>query len=70
MRKAILLDVKFKFGKDKVNLVKQKIENIDDIKKLESIKIKVIRAKNWDEFLKILDRSVRKISTKSKWFSM
>ena len=54
LRRAILLDVRIKFGKDKVEVVRPKIEKIDGIRKLDSIKINVIRARDWDEFLKIL----------------
>ncbi len=57
LQEAILLDIKVKFGKDKAQLIKPKIEKIQDIRKLKNLKIKVTKAKNWDEFIKYFKNS-------------
>jgi hypothetical protein len=54
LKKAILLDVKLKFGSQKAEQIKSFLDKINDINRLEKIKKEVIRAENWDDFLKAL----------------
>ncbi len=49
LRKAILLAVQLRFGKDKVKTVSRKIEEINNIKKLRKIYVKVLKAQSWRE---------------------
>ena len=55
LREAILLDIKVKFGKDKAQLAKHKIQKIHSIRKLKSLKIKITKAKSWQEFIRYLN---------------
>ncbi len=50
LQEAILLDVRVKFGRSKVQLVRPKIEKIKDKRKLKALHIKILRAKNWYNF--------------------
>jgi hypothetical protein len=54
LKKAILLDVKLKFGSPKAEQIKNLLDKINDINRLEKIKKEVIRAEKWDDFLKAL----------------
>jgi hypothetical protein len=53
LKKAILLDVKLKFGSQKAEQIKSLLDKINDINRLEKIKKEVIRAENWDDFFKV-----------------
>ena len=57
LKKAILLDVKLKFGSQKVEQIKSLLDKINDINRLEKIKKEVIRAEKWDDFFKALKNS-------------
>ena len=53
LKKAILLDIKLKFGSPKAEQIKNLLDKINDINRLEKIKKEVIRAENWDDFFKV-----------------
>ena len=55
LQEAILIDIKVKFGKEKAEFSKPKIQRIDDVRKLRSLKVKVAKAKSWEEFRKYLN---------------
>jgi predicted transposase YdaD len=54
LKKAILLDIKLKFGSPKAAQIKNILDKINDINRLEKIKKEVIRAKSWEDFIKVL----------------
>jgi hypothetical protein len=54
LKKAILLDVKLKFGSPKAAQIKSFLDKINNINRLGKIKKEVIRAENWDDFFKAL----------------
>jgi len=51
---AILLDVQIKFGRDKVRLIRSKVESIDDIRKLKFLKEKILKMERWEGFYSLL----------------
>jgi hypothetical protein len=53
LKKAILLDIKLKFGSSKARQIKNLLDKINDINRLEKIKKEVIRAENWEDFIKV-----------------
>jgi predicted transposase YdaD len=53
LKKAILLDVKLKFGSPKAEQIKNILDKINDINRLEKIKKEVIKAENWEDFIKV-----------------
>jgi len=53
LKEAILLDVQIKFGKSKVKEVKTLLEKVDDLTHLKKIKREIIKAKTWDDFIKV-----------------
>jgi uncharacterized protein YuzE len=53
LKKAILLDVKLKFGSPKAKRIKNFLDKINDINHLEKIKKEVIRAETWEDFSKV-----------------
>ena len=53
LKKAILLDVKLKFGSQKAEQIKSLLDKINDINRLEKIKKEVIKAENWQDFIKV-----------------
>ena len=54
LKKAIFLDIKLKFGSPKAKQIKNILDKINDINRLEKIKKEVIRAENWEDFSKVL----------------
>jgi len=54
LKKAILLDAEAKFGISKVRQIKKLLDKINEINRLEKIKREVIRAENWEDFIKVL----------------
>jgi predicted transposase YdaD len=54
LKKAILLDIQLKFGGQKEKQIKNLLDKVNDIKRLEKIKKEVIRAENWKYFIKFL----------------
>jgi len=49
--------IQVKFGSSKVKQIKNLLDKINDINRLEKIKKEVIRAKTWDDFIKLLKNS-------------
>jgi len=54
LKKAILLDIQLKFGSHKEKQIKNLLDKVNDIKRLEKIKKEVIRAENWKDLIKFL----------------
>jgi hypothetical protein len=54
LKKAIFLDIQLKFGSQKAEQIKNFLDKINDINRLEKIKKEVIRAEKWDDFFKAL----------------
>jgi hypothetical protein len=54
LKKAIFLDIKLKFGSSKAKQIKKLLDKINDINRLEKIKKEVIKAENWEDFVKVL----------------
>jgi predicted transposase YdaD len=54
LKEAILLGVQIKFGKSKVKEVKTLLEKVEDLNHLKKIKRKIIEAKTWDDFVKVI----------------
>jgi len=52
LKKAILLGIQLKFGSSKAKQIKNLLEKINDINRLEKIKKEVIKAENWEDFTK------------------
>ena len=52
LKKAILLGIQLKFGSSKAKQIKNLLDKINDINRLEKIKKEVIRAENWEDFIK------------------
>jgi hypothetical protein len=57
LKKAILLDIQLKFGGQKEKQIKNLLDKVNDIKRLEKIKKEVIRAESWKDFIKFLKNS-------------
>ncbi|MDT7907450.1 MAG: hypothetical protein RRA63_05310 [Candidatus Calescibacterium sp.] len=53
LKKAILLDIQLKFGSQKAEQIKSLLDKINDINRLEKIKKEVIKAENWQDFIKV-----------------
>jgi len=54
LKEAISGIIQAKFGSQKVKLIKNILDKIDDINYLKKIKKEAIRAKTWEDFIKIL----------------
>jgi predicted transposase YdaD len=54
VKKAILLGIQLKFGSSKAKQIKKLLDKINDINRLEKIKKEVIKAENWEDFVKVL----------------
>jgi len=54
LKKGILMVVQVRFGSQKAKQIKNLLEKINDINRLEKIKKEVIRAKSWEDFIKFL----------------
>jgi hypothetical protein len=54
LKEGILGIIQAKFGSQKAKQIKNLLEKINDINRLEKIKKEVIRAKTWDDFIKVL----------------
>jgi predicted transposase YdaD len=61
LKKAILLGIQLKFGSSKAKQIKNLLDKINDINRLEKIKKEVIKAENWEDFFKVF----RKLSFSS-----
>jgi predicted transposase YdaD len=53
LKKAIFLDIKLKFGSSKARQIKNLLDKINNINRLEKIKKEVIKAETWDDFSKV-----------------
>jgi hypothetical protein len=62
LKKAILLDIKSKFGFSKAKRIKNILDKINDTTRLEKIKREIIKAKTWDDFV----RSIKNSNLKNK----
>jgi predicted transposase YdaD len=62
LKKAILLDIKSKFGFSKAKRIKNILDKINDTTRLEKIKREIIKAKTWDDFV----RSIKNSNSKNK----
>jgi predicted transposase YdaD len=54
LKKGILMVVQVRFGSQKAKQIKNLLDKINDIKRLEKIKTEVIRAKSCEDFIKVL----------------
>jgi predicted transposase YdaD len=66
LRTAILLGVQIKFGRDKVRLIRNKVESIDDIRKLKFLNEKIVKAGRWADFYSLLIDKKNKNTGNSK----
>jgi hypothetical protein len=62
LKKAILLDIKSKFGFSKAKRIKNILDKINDTTRLKKIKREIIKAKTWDDFV----RSIKNSNLKNK----
>jgi predicted transposase YdaD len=62
LKEGILGIIQVKFGSQRAKQIKTILDKIDDIKRLEKIKTEVIRAKSWEDFIKVL----KNLNSKSK----
>jgi predicted transposase YdaD len=53
LKKAILLDAEAKFGSSKARKIKKLLDKINEINRLEKIKREIIKAKTWEDFIKV-----------------
>jgi hypothetical protein len=53
LKESILRIVRVRFGSSKAKQIKKLLEKIDDIKYLEKIETEAIKAKTWDDFVKV-----------------
>jgi predicted transposase YdaD len=53
LKKAILLDAEAKFGSSKARKIKKLLDKINEINRLEKIKREIIKAKTWDDFVRV-----------------
>jgi predicted transposase YdaD len=53
LKKAILLGIQLKFGSSKTKQIKNLLDKINDINRLEKINKEVIRAENCEDFIKV-----------------
>ena len=52
--------IQVKFGSSKVKLIKNLLDRVNDINRLEKIKKEVIKAKTWDDFIKVFKNPISK----------
>jgi hypothetical protein len=55
--------IQVKFGSSKANQIKNLLDRVNDINLLEKIKTEAIRAKSWDDFIKVLKSTNSKTKT-------
>jgi hypothetical protein len=60
LKEGILGIIQVKFGSRKANQIKNLLDRVNDINLLEKIKTEAIRAKTWDDFIKLLKNSISK----------
>jgi len=54
LKEAILVGIQLRFGDQKAKQIRNFLEKIDDLNHLKKIKREVIRAENWEDFVKVL----------------
>jgi predicted transposase YdaD len=54
LKEGILGIIQVKFGSSKAKQIKSLLDKINDINRLEKIKKEVIKAENWEDFVKVL----------------
>ena len=60
LKEGILGIIQVKFGSSKAKLIKNLLDKINDINRLEKIKKEVIKAKTWDDFIKVFKNPISK----------
>jgi hypothetical protein len=58
--------IQVKFGSSRAKLIKNLLDKINDINRLEKIKKEVIKAKTWDDFIKVLKSTNSKTKTQKE----
>jgi hypothetical protein len=58
--------IQVKFGSSKAKQIKNLLDRVNDINLLEKIKKEVIRAKTWDDFIKLLKSTNSKTKTQKE----
>jgi predicted transposase YdaD len=53
LKKAILIDADAKFGNQKAKQIKNLLDKVNDINRLEKIKKEIIKAETWDDFVRV-----------------
>jgi len=66
LKEGILGIIQVKFGSRKANQIKNLLDRVNDINLLEKIKKEVIKAKTWDDFIKLLKNSISKTKTQKE----
>jgi len=54
LKESILMIVRVRFSSSKAKQIKKLLEKIDDIKYLKKIETEAIKAKTWDDFIKVV----------------
>jgi predicted transposase YdaD len=57
LKEAILVGTRLRFGDQKAKQIRNFLEKIDDLNHLKKIKREVIRAENWENFVKSIKNS-------------
>jgi predicted transposase YdaD len=60
LKEGILGIIQVKFGSSKAKLIKSLLDRVNDITRLEKIKKEVIKAKTWDDFIKVFKNPISK----------
>jgi hypothetical protein len=60
LKEGILGIIQVKFGSSKAKLIKNLLDTVNDITRLEKIKKEVIKAKTWDDFIKVFKNPISK----------
>ena len=60
LKEGILGIIQVKFGSSKAKLIKNLLDKINDITRLGKIKKEVIKAKTWDDFIKVFKNTISK----------
>jgi predicted transposase YdaD len=66
LKEGILMVVQVRFGSTKAKQIKNLLDKINDINRLERIKKELIKAKSWEDFIKIFKNSNSKNKSSTK----
>jgi predicted transposase YdaD len=66
LKEGILMVVQVRFGSTKAKRIKNLLDKINDINRLERIKKELIKAKSWEDFIKIFKNSNSKNKSSTK----